>query len=97
MCVFSLDLYCLCLRYIPRIYNCEVLWARWYQKTWYHELCTFSVHLSEKLTDFPLSVKHLNFRIVEFHSVEMLSFSRMRDVFQIEISFLTYHEDICGG
>ena len=26
----------------------------------------------------------------------MRSFSRMRDVFQIEISFLTYHEDICG-
>ena len=42
-------------------------------------------------------MKHFNFRIVEFRSVEMLSFSRMRDVFQIEISFLTYDEDVCGG
>ena len=30
--------------------------------------------------DYPSSVEHFNFRIVEFRSVEMLSHSRMRDV-----------------
>ena len=65
------------------MYKYEVLQTRWYQKTRYHELCTFSVHLSEQLTDFLLPVEHFNFRVVEFCSVEMHSNSRMRDVFQI--------------
>ena len=39
------------------------------RKTRYYDLCRFSVHLSEKQTDYPLSVKHFNYRIVEFRSV----------------------------
>ena len=83
ICVFSLDLHCLCLRCIACVYNCEVLQARWCQKTGTMNCVLFR---SLVLITSGLSVVcGINLRIVEFRSVEMLSNSRMRDVFQMQI------------